>query len=404
MDVTCGPFECRAIAGRNSTHLAAVAESLAAAGGPSSSPAIIVAPLTVDPSPWVMRAHAVITAAGPFSVHGGEALVKACVQTGTHYADTSDEFYWQRRMIDRYDAGARSSGARIVLAAGFCVLAADLGAALALAPYRGLAQPVQLDAWLERYNGGVSAGVIHTVGVNASYPPSWADAPYVLAESITPAAQRLDTLVDGTTYPIEVEGEGRIAQSLFGDYDARLVRRSIALRNERSLAHGTPQAVRLRVGATPAQWEAWAAFLLEHPRSWGSLTSCPTPQLLAGGSWRYKFAASVPGRADDAGRANLTAVLSGRGDPGYAFTSSGLAEIGLCLGGHPAAGGARCLGGGGGGVMTPSIATNISVLVERLEARGLLTVDWIDEAIVEQDSGPSADEALLAVMRQLATQ
>ena len=135
MDVTCGPFECRAIAGRNSTHLAAVAESLAAAGGPSSSPAIIVAPLTVDPSPWVMRAHAVITAAGPFSVHGGEALVKACVQTGTHYADTSDEFYWQRRMIDRYDAGARSSGARIVLAAGFCVLAADLGAALALAPF-----------------------------------------------------------------------------------------------------------------------------------------------------------------------------------------------------------------------------------------------------------------------------
>ena len=38
-----------------------------------------------------------------------------------------------------------------------------------------------MDAWLEAYSGGLSAGVIHTTRVNASYPKEWDSEPYVLA-------------------------------------------------------------------------------------------------------------------------------------------------------------------------------------------------------------------------------
>ena len=50
----------------------------------------------------------------------------------------------------------------MVLSSGFCVLAGDLGAQLALRNLSDVGGDLRLDAWLEGYNGGVSAGVIHT--------------------------------------------------------------------------------------------------------------------------------------------------------------------------------------------------------------------------------------------------
>ena len=43
---------------------------------------------------FVTRARAIATAAGPFSIHDGAVLVRACAEHGVHYADISDEFYW----------------------------------------------------------------------------------------------------------------------------------------------------------------------------------------------------------------------------------------------------------------------------------------------------------------------
>ena len=54
----------------------------------------------------------------------------------------------------------------MIFSTGFCVLAGDLGSQLALGAISNHAsnsdEPVALDAWLEGYDGGVSAGVIHT--------------------------------------------------------------------------------------------------------------------------------------------------------------------------------------------------------------------------------------------------
>lgn len=369
-----------AIAGRNKTRLKALAATLL---GPSSNPEIIVASLDGNITSWVERAVTIATAAGPFSVHSGEKLIEACAASGTMYADTSDEFYWQRRMIERHDAAAKLSGARITLAAGFCAVAAELGAAtafehspmppIAVARAGGAASPARLSAWLERYSGGLSRGVIRTTHVNASYPKDWATDPYVLAPD-TPTGLRVDTLVDGMRYPGLVSGEGLVVPNLFGDYDARFLRASFVARQ---------QHVHLRVGSPTSQYSAWVAFLLKHRGSWASLTSCPDQKLLLDGSWRYRFVVGggvqveiVNGdtNGDDgaSGHSNADAevILSGEGDPGYHFTSVALAEVALCLAGKSDAG-ARCIGRAPG-VLTPGLAVNTSALRARLETIGLL--------------------------------
>ena len=131
-----------------------------------------------------------------------------------HYADLSDEFYWQREMVDSYDAVAKKSGARIVLASGFCALAGELGSQLAISSSGLVGEELAIDAWLEGYNGGLSAGVIHTPR-NSSYPKAWDSDPYVLAPGAPPSL-KLDTKVEGMTYPAWAEGEGALVANIFG--------------------------------------------------------------------------------------------------------------------------------------------------------------------------------------------
>lgn len=333
-------------------------------------------------------------------------------------------------MIDQYDAVARAAAAKVVLAAGFCVLAGDLGTQLVLERYGVGANATSVDAWLESYNGGLvrrrdsksivlrlassapeyrlrcltapclltarvgstlsplqSAGVINTPK-NATYPPEWASDPYVLAPDASPSL-RVDSLVEGMTFPSYVVGEGAIVHNLFGPYDARLLRRTFA---------GRAQAVELRVGSTPQQYAAWAEFLLAHPRAWPTLTTCPAPVLLADGSWRYKFVAR-------GAHAPRVVVLTGRGDPGYSFTSVGLAETALCL-----AGVTPSCASDLAGVLTPALATNRSALVARLESIGALRVEdgELDGVPAGADKEPPAAVdaglgALLTQMRAAAT-
>ena len=137
-----------------------------------------------------------------------------------------------------------------------------------------------------------------------------------------------------------------------------------------------------------------------HPKSWSSLTACPTAGaggLLEAGSWAYDFKASRNGTT-------ATVQLSGHGDPGYNFTyvrvartdarahrcahrSAGLAEAALCLSGKTTG----CMQASAGACMharmhacmhiqrhagvTTSMATmDAEVMKRRLEAIGLVTV------------------------------
>jgi short subunit dehydrogenase-like uncharacterized protein len=68
----------------------------------------------------------VITTVGPYQLYG-EELLAACVATGTDYFDLCCEPIWMRQMIDKYEAAAKESGARIVFSCGFDSVPFELG-------------------------------------------------------------------------------------------------------------------------------------------------------------------------------------------------------------------------------------------------------------------------------------
>src|ERR1700688_1176697 len=70
--------------------------------------------------------RAVVSTVGPYALYG-EPLVKACAESGTDYCDLSGEVQWSRRMVQRYEATARKSGARLVHCCGSVSIPSNLG-------------------------------------------------------------------------------------------------------------------------------------------------------------------------------------------------------------------------------------------------------------------------------------
>jgi short subunit dehydrogenase-like uncharacterized protein len=68
---------------------------------------------------------AVVNCAGPFT-RLGEPVVRAAVETGTHYVDTTGEQQFMRLVAERYDDAARAAGVAVVPAMGFDFAPGDL--------------------------------------------------------------------------------------------------------------------------------------------------------------------------------------------------------------------------------------------------------------------------------------
>ncbi|MEO0466223.1 MAG: saccharopine dehydrogenase NADP-binding domain-containing protein [Pseudomonadota bacterium] len=117
-----------AMAGRSAEKLAAVRDEM---GLPADTP-LIVANADEGDSLKAMaeRAKVICTTVGPYTLYG-EPLVSACVDAGTDYVDLSGEPLWMREMIEKYDARAKETGARIVHSCGFDSIPFDLGVVFA---------------------------------------------------------------------------------------------------------------------------------------------------------------------------------------------------------------------------------------------------------------------------------
>jgi short subunit dehydrogenase-like uncharacterized protein len=72
---------------------------------------------------------AVINCAGPFVLRG-EPVLRAAVETSTHYLDTSGEQPWIRLAFERYGPGAADAGVAVIPAMGFDYAPGDVIAAL----------------------------------------------------------------------------------------------------------------------------------------------------------------------------------------------------------------------------------------------------------------------------------
>jgi short subunit dehydrogenase-like uncharacterized protein len=317
-----------------------------------------------------------LTTVGPYARYG-LPVVEACAAAGTHYADLTGEVLFVRDAIDRTDALARSTGARIVHACGYDSIPSDLSTMLlsrrAAADGAGGLRDVRLVAMAR---GGFSGGTIDSMRAQLEaieQDPALrrvAGDPFALSPD---RAAEPDTRQPRDAGPPARTADGRwTAPFVMAPYNTRIVRRSNALQDwayGRNMSYGEvmgvgrglPGAV-MAAGVTAGLAGAMAAMSFAPTR--GLLDHVlPAPGSGPSEEARRKgwFRSVVDATAEDGRRYRATAA--GQGDPGYAATAVMLGESGLAL----ALDGDRLPDRAGS--LTPATAMG-DVLVERLRAAG----------------------------------
>ncbi len=158
---TNAPSDARiALAGRSQEKLDRVAETL------DRSVETMVVDVTNPQSVRTMAeaTKVVITTVGPYIFYG-EPVVAACAAAGTDYVDLTGEPEFVDTMYVRYDAVARSTGARLIHACGFDSIPHDLGAQFAVEQLpEGV--PISLQGFVTMdgtFSGGTAASALEAM-------------------------------------------------------------------------------------------------------------------------------------------------------------------------------------------------------------------------------------------------
>ena len=321
-----------AIAGRNPNKLAHVRDSVA---GQGTEPGVIVAQAADEASVQAMVADAkvVLNVAGPFSEYHGDHLVGACARSGTHYADLSGEYWYQRRMIDEFHQEAERTGAKIVLAAGVDSIPSDLGVQFAierLAAKGGRARHAK--ALFTSYAGSFSGGTRRSMQArkmitqSSEYEAGFHTDPYVLA----PGAERShddETVAGWDSRHFDPDLRRFGVPFFMAPINARVVRRSLALDGHLPCTYEEGISVAALLKA------AWIYI----SRGFGYFVGAPIPMQPKSGEgpppWLQRagsFCVRVHATTEDRTTSALVEVR-GAGDPGYLATSKMLTEVGLAL-------------------------------------------------------------------------
>lgn len=159
-----------ALAGRNLEKLEAVRQGLVAI-----DPALVdLALISADTDDYnsllamAQQTRVVLTTVGPFNRYG-EPVVKACVEAGTDYIDSTGEPNFVNNMVNRYDEAAQQKNVRIVNCCGFDSIPHDYGAWLAA---RALPsdEPIVIEGFLSgsgTFSGGTFKTAVESMAFNA---------------------------------------------------------------------------------------------------------------------------------------------------------------------------------------------------------------------------------------------
>lgn len=313
---------------------------------------------------------------GPYAKYG-LPVVEACARAGTHYGDLTGEVSFVREAIDRFDALARTNGARIVHSCGYDSVPSDLAVLLlhqaAQADGAGALTEVQLVATAK---GGISGGTLESMrgqldGMRSSTAlRALAADPYALSPD---RAREPATPQPPDVGPVRRSGDGLwTAPFIMAAANTRIVRRSNALQEwayGRSLqygevmgiARGPAGAVIARAVALGLRVFAVAMALPSTRRVLSRVLPAPGAGPSADTQRKGWFRSQVTARTEDGHR--YQATVAGPGDPGYAATAvmAGETALALALDGDllpPAS-----------GSLTPATALG-NVLVQRLRAAG----------------------------------
>lgn len=370
-----------ALSGRSASRLERVRDDL---GGVAADWPILVADNASDADMARLAAatRVVASTVGPYE-RLGLPLVEACAARGTHYADLTGEVPFMRRSIDRADAVARESGARIVHTCGFDSIPSDVGVFLLArhAAEHGLGDLGDTTLVVVSIRGGISGGTIDSMRglldqarTDTSTRRLLFD-PYALspdrdAEPDTGIVQRDERDLVGVLHDDELGGW--FAPFVMGRVNTRVVRRSNALQGH---AYGMSLRYRelVRCGGLPlgpvkagaiAGGIAAAVAGLAFPPTRVVLDSLlPDPGDGPGRRTRERGSFAIDVHTTTTRGHRLRCEIRVPGDPGYGATRVMLGEAALALAGDQDALDERT------GVLTP--VTGIGVeLVRRLRAAG----------------------------------
>jgi short subunit dehydrogenase-like uncharacterized protein len=375
-----------AAAGRSQTKLEALRESL---GPEARTLPLLVADAADDDALRKLcgSTRVVVSTVGPYALHG-EPLVKACAESGTDYCDLTGEVQWIRRMLQRHEAAARRSGARIVHCCGFDSIPSDLGVHFlqreATSRFGAPCTRVKMRVKAMRgsFSGGTVASLMNLVKEAAADPAlrkELAD-PYSLCPAGTAATVRQPE-VRGVEF--DADFQAWVAPFVMGAINTRIVHRTNALSGhaygadftyDEAMLTGRGMKGQLAGAATVAGLggfmlagalaplrSALERFVLPQPGEG------PSPAAQRSGFFDLRFV----GTAAD-GRQVRTKVAGDR-DPGYGSTSRMLGQAAACLALDIAKGSPS------GGFWTPATIFG-DRLVERLRSAAGLTFERLSDA------------------------
>ncbi len=342
-----------AMAGRSRGKLDDVRQAI---GAPLDTPLVIAD--ADDPASleaMCRRARVVLTTVGPYQLYG-DALVAACVKTGTDYADLCGEPAWMREQIDKHHAAAKASGARICFSSGFDSIPFDLGVLMlqkeAVARFGRPAPRVRgrVRGMQGTFSGGTAASLTATVKAVAKNP------------RLIPILQSPFGLTPGFEGPDQPSGLVPRYEDDLGKWAAPFIMATINVKNvhRTNFLSGFPYGEDFR----------YDEMMLTSPGEAGKAAAHAVAEML-----KNPFGAKPPKPGEGPSKAEresgfydvlfVGAMLSGetlrygvkgKYDPGYGSTSRMLGETGMALLACDAP----------GGIGTPGSFLG-EALVERLE-------------------------------------
>jgi short subunit dehydrogenase-like uncharacterized protein len=365
------------LAGRSQRRLADVRAGLGAAA--AAWP--LLAADSADPVSLAALARAarvVVSTVGPYRERG-LALVRACAEAGTDYADLTGEVLFIRDSIDQCHDVAAATGARIVHCCGFDSVPSDLGVLLlhqaARADDAGDLQDTTLVVTALR--GGISGGTLASlmgqqdeVRASAVRRQMVAD-PYALSPD---RAAEPDLGDERDLDWVRYDGGLRMWLGPFAmaGVNTRVVRRSNALqgwaygrrfRYREVTGFGAGPAAPVLAAMTGAGLKAAQAGLEFGPSRALLGRLLPAPGQGPGEKTRRTGYFRIQVHARTSAGVRYLAAVEAQGDPGYAATSVMLGEAALCLALD------RDQLPGRAGVLTPATAMG-AALAGRLRSAG----------------------------------
>ncbi len=348
-----------AMGGRSAGKLAAVRDEV---GAPSDTPLVVTDSADGASLQALMaQTRLVLTTVGPYQLYGNE-LVAACATSGVDYVDLCGEPAWMRKMIDAHEAGAKTSGARIVFSCGFDSIPFDLGVLLLQnemkARFGTTANRVRgrVRKMKGTFSGGTAASLKATMAAAMGDP------------AVMDLLRNPFSLTPGFEGPRQPSGNKPMLEESLGVWVAPFVMAAINTRN----VHRSNYLLQHAYGADFVYDEMMITGAGEKGQAFANAVAADKSLGAEGGPQPGEGPSRAEREAgfydllfigEDAAGHSLRVGVKGDRDPGYGSTSKMIAESAVCLQQDAAA--------TAGGIWTPGAAMGLPLMARLQKNAGL---------------------------------